>query len=214
MTEDIKHHLSADIMMAYSAGMLPEAFSLMVASHLSLCMACRAEVESYDAVGGAILEDRRAEMTASSLSETLARIASAPVETPAPRSRCAVLPAPLQDYVGGDLSAVKWRSIGMGVKQAILPTSKEATARLLFIPAGAGVPDHGHAGTEITMVLKGAFSDAGNRFARGDLEFADEDVDHTPVAEAGEDCICLAVTDAPLRFHGLIPRLVQPFLKI
>jgi putative transcriptional regulator len=29
---------------------------------------------------------------------------------------------------------------------------------------------------------------------------------------AGEDCICLAATDAPLRFRGLIPRLAQPLL--
>ncbi|MEQ8255670.1 MAG: transcriptional regulator, partial [Roseovarius confluentis] len=37
---------------------------------------------------------------------------------------------------------------------------------------------------------------------------------HTPVAEVGADCICLAVTDAPLRFRGFIPRIAQPFLRI
>jgi putative transcriptional regulator len=34
------------------------------------------------------------------------------------------------------------------------------------------------------------------------------------VAEEGEDCICLAVTDAPLRFKSLIPRLAQPLFRI
>ncbi len=34
---------------------------------------------------------------------------------------------------------VKWRStIGMGVRQAILPTARDASARLLYIPAGQG----------------------------------------------------------------------------
>ena len=96
----------------------------------------------------------------------------------------------------------------------ILATSPEATARLLYIPAGTAVPDHGHNGIEVTMVLQGAFEDADGRFARGDVEVATQDLSHTPVADISEDCICLAVTDAPLRFKGLIPRLAQPFLKI
>ena len=125
-----------------------------------------------------------------------------------------MLPAPLTDYIGGDISAVRWRPVGLGVRQAILPTSGKATARLLYIPAGASVPDHGHNGQELTMVLQGAFSDAGDRFARGDVETADESLEHTPVADPGADCICLAVTDAPLRFRGLLPRLIQPLLRI
>lgn len=102
----------------------------------------------------------------------------------------------------------------MGVKQAVLRTKGNAKARLLRIPAGAAMPDHGHRGIELTMVLKGAFSDEDGRFARGDVEIAHEDVHHTPVADIAEDCICLAVTDAPLRFKGILPRLVQPFLGI
>lgn len=218
MTQDIKHHLTESIMMAYSSGNLPEAFSLLVASHISLCDTCRAQVESFDAVGGALLEDDMddiaAELSDDSFAATMALIAAQDQSESVPAPHCDVLPAPLVDYVGGDLSAVKWRSMGMGVKQAILPTSKDASARLLFIPAGAAVPDHSHHGTEITLVLKGAFSDESDRFARGDLEFADEDVHHTPVADASEDCICLAVTDAPLKFNALLPRLAQPFLKI
>jgi putative transcriptional regulator len=120
----------------------------------------------------------------------------------------------LQHYVGGDLSAIKWRSMGMGVKQAILPTSKAASARLLYIPAGCAVPDHGHRGTELTLVLQGAFVDEHDRFARGDVEVANEELEHTPVADVGVDCICLSATDAPLRFNGFMPRLAQRFLRI
>jgi putative transcriptional regulator len=84
----------------------------------------------------------------------------------------------------------------------------------LHIPAGSAVPDHGHRGTELTLVLQGAFSDEFDRFGVGDLEIATEEDEHTPVAEAGLDCICLAATDAPLKFNGLIQRLAQPFLRI
>ena len=52
----IKHHLSDDLLMAYSAGDLPEAFNLVIATHVSLCDECRARMFELDAVGGELLE--------------------------------------------------------------------------------------------------------------------------------------------------------------
>ena len=66
----------------------------------------------------------------------------------------------------------------------------------------------------MTMVLQGAFQDECDYFARGDVEVADSDMHHKPVADIHEDCICLAVTDAPLRFQGLIPKIAQRFARI
>jgi putative transcriptional regulator len=63
-------------------------------------------------------------------------------------------------------------------------------------------------------VLRGAFVDETARFGPGDIEVANEAMDHMPVADIGADCICLAATDAPLRFRALMPRLAQPFLRI
>ncbi|NUB44926.1 cupin domain-containing protein [Fertoebacter nigrum] len=209
----IRHHVSDTLLMAYSAGQLPEAFNLVVATHLSLCDDCRARLGAFDAVGGAVLADcGAATMPESSLEATLARLNN-PVAAKKTQQR-GDLPAPLLDYIGGGLDAVKWRPLGLGVRQAILSTDRAASARLLYIPAGHAVPDHGHRGTELTLVLQGAFRDATDRFAKGDLEIADEDLQHTPVAEQGPACICLAATDAPLRFLGLIPRLAQPFFRI
>ncbi|MGL4239017.1 ChrR family anti-sigma-E factor [Tabrizicola sp.] len=212
----IRHHLSDQLLMAYAAGQLPEAFNLVVATHVSLCDECRAQLASFDAVGGALLEDAdEIAMGEDALAEALTRIQGLPQATRSePLKSAGVFPAPLADYVGGDLASVRWRRVGGGVKQAILPTGPDATVRLLFIPAGTAVPDHGHRGTELTLVLQGAFADQNDRFSRGDVEIADEDLEHTPVALAGEDCICLAATDAPLRFRGLLPRLAQPLFRI
>lgn len=211
----ITHHLTDALLMSYAAGTLPEAFSLVIATHVSLCDECRARLGGYEALGGSVLDGvETLEVAPVSLEATLARIAGAkPAPKPA-QHRPGIFPRPLQDYVGGDLEAVKWRPVGMGVRQAILPASGGATVRLLHIPAGCAVPDHGHRGTELTLVLQGAFRDEDGRFARGDVEVADEAVEHTPVAEAGEDCICLAATDAPLRFRGFLPRIAQRFLRI
>ena len=102
----------------------------------------------------------------------------------------------------------------MGVRQAILPTAKGASVRLLHIPAGQAMPDHGHRGMELTLVLQGAFSDGVGRYNRGDVDAETEKTWHAPVAEAGLPCICLTATDAPLRFTGFIPRMLQPLFKI
>ena len=211
----IKHHLSEPLLLAYSAGTLPEAFNLVVAAHIDMCDQCRADLAGFDAVGGAMLETETVDVTADSFAATMALIDAAPqVQAAKPARAASVLPAPLHDYIGGDLDQVKWKRVGGGVRQAILATSKDASVRLLHIPAGAAVPDHGHRGTELTLVLQGAFKDEEDRFARGDIEVATEELTHTPVAEEGLDCICLAATDAPLRFTGLLPRLAQPFFKI
>ena len=209
----IRHHLSDPLLIAYAAGNLPEAFGLVVATHVSLCDECRARLETFEAVGGAVVESADAvAMSDGCLEAVMARLGVQDVAPP--RRVRGLFPAPLVDYVGGDLAAVKWRPLGMGVRQAILPTARGASARLLYIPAGQAVPDHGHRGTELTLVLQGAFRDDSDRFGPGDVEIATEELEHTPVAEAGMDCICLAATDAPLRFRALMPRLMQPIFRI
>lgn len=211
----IRHHLSDQLLMAYSAGQLPEAFNLVVATHLSMCDECRAALGAFDAVGGALVEaGNEAAVSEAALDATLTMIAAQKPGVDVPARAAGIFPAPLVDYVGGDLDAVKWRSLGMGVRQAILPTEKGASVRLLHIPAGQAMPDHGHRGMELTLVLQGAFSDGVGRYNRGDLDIETEKTQHTPLAEAGLPCICLSATDAPLRFTGFIPRILQPLFKI
>lgn len=214
----ITHHLSDDLLMSYAAGTLPEAFALVAASHISLCDECRARLGAYEALGGAVLDEVPAVMADEALERGLAACL-AQIDRPAPpppraAMRQGPLPGPLVAWVGGGLEAVRWTPLGMGVRQAILPTSRRASARLLHIPAGVAVPDHGHRGTELTLVLQGAFRDETARFGPGDLEIAGQELEHQPIAEAGEDCICLAATDAPLRFNALLPRLLQPLFRI
>jgi putative transcriptional regulator len=72
---DIKHHLSKELLLAYSAGQLEEGFSLAIATHISMCDQCRAELESMDAMGGAIFENLEPdEIDADSFLKTLALI--------------------------------------------------------------------------------------------------------------------------------------------
>ena len=48
----IKHHLNEQLLMGYAAGILPEAFSLVIATQVSISDEARARLESYEAIGG------------------------------------------------------------------------------------------------------------------------------------------------------------------
>jgi putative transcriptional regulator len=214
----IKHHISDDLILAYATGELDEATSLLIATHMALCPQCRRGLACAEAVGGTLIEAERETAVADGALETLlGRLdgAETPVAPPPARRGEVVLPQPLRDYAGGDVDSLPWRGLGGGVRHLPIAThGSRAKARLLYIPASAKVPDHGHRGLELTLVLAGSFYDEGAWFRRGDVDEADATVQHQPVAGPEEACICLAVTDAPLRFRGIVPRLAQPFLGI
>ena len=214
MNKPISHHLTDQDLLDYSTGKLEESFALAAAVHVSACDQCRATLDSFDAIGGTVLENSsHQEMSQGSFDKTMALISALP-STKVTRKEPSNLPDALAGYIGKSLEDIKWTPIGMGVKQKILHTGDTGTARMLYIPAGTAVPDHGHKGREWTLVLQGAFFDETGHFGPGDIEIADPTVEHTPTAAAGDACICLAVTDAPLRFSGILHRLVQPLLRI
>lgn len=217
----ITHHPNEALLLDYATGTLGEAWALAIATHLALCPGCRRSVAELEALGGSLLASLApATMARGSLEAVMARLdhEPPPQDTPAAPSSSGsapLLPQPLRGYLGGDLDALKWQRLGRGAAQLAVPTSeKNATARLLRIPAGRPVPEHSHNGMELTLVLSGAFGDSTGHYGRGDLQEADTTLSHQPHADAGEDCICLAITDAPLRFSSLAARLVQPFLGI
>jgi putative transcriptional regulator len=213
---NVRHNLPDHLLMGYAAGALPEAFNLVVATHVSLSDDSRARLAAFEAVGGAVIDRATpVDIDESSVDLMIDRIISMPqANARAPRMSAGIFPAPLADYLGHDERAVNWRPVASGVKQSILHADRQGSVRLLKIPAGAEMPDHGHHGVELTLVLQGAFIDGNRRYGRGDIAVADEATEHTPVATSDEVCICLAATDAPLRMKGLLPRLAQPFFRI
>ncbi len=214
------HHASDELLADYESGALAEGWSLAVATHLALCPHCRARARLAASVGGALLDTiEPVAPDDDALAGVLGRLdgaapARAPTETPS--ARPSLVPEPLRSYIGGsDFDALPWRRLGGGARDLRIPTKDGKTnARLLRIKAGEPVPEHGHRGMELTVVLTGTLCDGDERFHRGDLEETNELIEHQPVAGPEADCICLAVTDAPLRFKSLLVRLAQPFLQI
>jgi putative transcriptional regulator len=213
----IRHHVSDELLLDYAAGHLAEGWSLAVATHLAMCPQCRAQLALAEAAGGAMVDNLApVDGPSDSWDNLMARMQGqeAPAApTPKPAVSSNELPEPLRSYVG-NLADIKWRNMGNAQQVLIKTADGETQARLLKIAAGKPVPEHSHGGRELTVVLRGSFHDEVDNFGPGDLEDADGDLTHQPIAGTEEDCICLAITDAPLKFRSRLVRLVQPFLGI
>lgn len=215
------HHPPLDMLVDYASGALPEAEALIIASHISLCPECREEVCFAEAVGGVMLEEiEPAQMSDLALDRVLARLDEpAPIaDSPAPvrlPSLSTFLPQPIADLVGGSFESLSWKTVIRGIEEVRLPDlAGAAKVALMRIRPGVSVPQHTHEGAEFTLVLSGGFSDARGHFERGDLSITGAEIDHRPVADAGEDCIVLAVTTAPLRLTGRFGRFLNPFVRM
>lgn len=215
-----QHHPADDLLIAYATGSQEEPPALVVATHLALCPRCRTEVERLEELGGILLDEQEPEALGDqSLERVLARLDEADPEEPTRRSGAPApadtrVPRPLRDYLGAGLDELDWTSFRGLEKVELLPEASGFRTRLMRIKSGTAMPEHTHEGNELTLVLAGGFSDEHGHFLRGDLAEADASVDHRPVADPGEDCLCLAVTDAPLRLTGPFGRLLNPLLRI
>ena len=201
------------LLAAYSAGTLDPGLHALVASHLLLKPDNRDFVAALEALAASELDSGRPEPL-SRRDERLAAIFSAePVVAQRRLSSVgsSLLPAPLRHYLGHDLEAIRWRAKLPGVKEFRIADNGRGDASLLWVRAGRRMPSHTHEGSEITLVLKGGFSDVTGHYARGDIALAEADLDHKPMTDAGEDCICFAVTDAPLHLTGPFGRLLDRF---
>lgn len=222
----IHHHPHDDLLVAYAAGTLDEARDLLLATHLAICPQCRVAVTKAEMMGGDLLE-RIAPSAVSddALDSVLARLdpsdlepePTASVRTAAPAGP-GLLPNPLRDYLDNQpVDRLRWRWMGPGIRRHDLALRgkgpKPAQAFLLTLEPETVLPQHGHSGDEMTLVLAGGYSDGSGHYLYGDIQHLDSATQHQPIVDPGEQCVVLAVTDGPLRFTGWLPRLLQPILE-
>jgi len=215
----IRHSAPAELLLDYASGSLSEGPALLVAAHLAYSEEARADLTALEAAGGDMLATMPAEaLDDAALARTFARIDAAPEPAPAVQSKEEAarvvgtdIPSVLRRYLP---ASARWRSALGGIEEIELPLAdKSYRAVLMRIGAGRGLPIHRHAGSEYTLVLAGGFADGRDRFDRGDVCVADPAVEHKPVADADEPCVCLVITEAPVVLTGFLGRLLNPFLK-
>ena len=172
MSSMITQHADAATLMSFAAGSLAEPLAAVVAAHAAMCRQCRDELADLDMLGAALLlrqtgapGDSSAKLPDGLAKSGAREIAGRKVD-PAER-----LPAPIALAYNLSFEIIPWKRLGPGVWHHRLPLSEGVTGdlRLLKIAAGRQMPDHGHGGAELTLVLDGAFSDATGEYKRGDL---------------------------------------------
>lgn len=197
------------LLASYAAGSLSAPLHALVASHLEISPLNRGFVSSLEAAKASSMEQGEA-MPLRNRDNALATIFAGPpsgaghVQVADP-----VYPAALLHYFRHSPQDIRWRFRLPGIKEYRVSESGRGDVSLFWIRAGRKMPSHTHEGQETTLVLRGGFTDPQGHYRRGDIAIADAEIDHHPVADPDEDCICFAVTDAPLTLTGPIARMFR-----
>lgn len=184
----------AAFMLDYAAGTLTPAERLAADLHRSLSPRGERHARLAESVGGVLLE-----------SEDFAPVAAhASLESELHHSR---LPAPtrrpseLATMTSAELMALEWRRdiFGMWVCKLATPMG-----HLLRLNPGEHAPHHSHGRRDVTLVLRGSYSDEYGHYERGDLAFAEPGMKHTPEAVGEETCICFIATESGKPILGFL----------
>jgi putative transcriptional regulator len=202
-----RHHPSADILSAYAAGTLEPGFGLGVGAHVEGCAVCRSRVLAYETVSGGALKDLpQVDVAADALAQVMSRLDETPAPAPANDTRPLLQRLPLRPR--------KWIAPGVWVAAVETPHARSNRVYLLSVKPGMPTARHEHSGAEFCTVLQGAYRDELGLFAIGDFAATDTDVNHQPVVQGDEDCICLFATEGRLKPQGLLGRLAFAYADV
>ena len=213
-----KFHPELDLLTEHAAGNLPLAQAACVSAHMNYCEQCRRTSSQLQALGSVLFGNLQGvPVGEAQLDAVLARLDDEPPLSyaNARRETAGRTPAILQRLMSGDFSDLAWKKITSSLSISYLKTGDPNYEFALYhIKAGGRIPEHTHRGSEMTLVLEGGFSDADGSYHQGDFLLREPSDVHAPTALQSEDCICLAVLDAPLKFTSWKYRWMNPFLQL
>lgn len=202
-----RHHPSADILASYASGTLEPGFALVVGAHVEGCAACRRQVARLQAASGAALRALpQAEMASDALTRVMARLDEAPAATVEVDSR------PLLERLS--LKPRKWITPGVWVAAVDTPHDADHRVYVLSIAPGWPAARHEHTGAEFCTVLKGAYRDELGLFQAGDFTAAEDDLNHQPVVQGDEACVCLFAAEGRLKAQGVLGQLAFAYANV
>lgn len=216
---NVTRHPDTAWLMDYANGTLSRNFELILAAHLMACPQCARELRAAERLGAELMMQGAPAPLALAAdrithAETVDCTWVSDRPAPAVNGEALDLPSVVSKYLDCGIGALPWRRAGRGLEVARLRATDEDRLWLVKAAPGTVLPRHTHSGSELTLVLKGAFFSGDTIYAAGDIEDADETVDHQPVVTRDSECLCLAVTDGPLKFRGWLPRLAQGYIGI
>lgn len=211
----------------YACGTLDSSYNLLIESYLEVKPTARKVVTQFETIGGSLLEKncKPAAMDCASLNKVLAamdcamataertKTDSSATHSAAPCAKTETLPSTIRHYMSHHGVTPKWNRMVPGMAFCKLPGQDgRYTITILEAKPGVKVPEHKHNGTEIILVLSGAFKDENGTYTQGDIIINEDKSHHEPVVSGECKCTCLIVADNPMQFTGTITRLLN-FLK-
>ena len=218
-TTDVMKNLDEASRVALEVGYADPGVALL-ADTMAAFHAGAASME--DRLSGAFLErEAPAPMRSNALESVLASIDALEPSEPAFRKAAQAasdginelirLPQPLRDLALESTGQQGWKFGGPGIRTLTLNADGDTEVQIMRLQAGKRVPQHTHEGREYTLCLEGGFSDERGSYGPGDLSVADSNVIHTPIADEDGHCLVLTVTDARLKFTGVLGILQRFF---
>jgi len=211
---NVSKHPDASWFVSYSAGGLSPSFNVLLQAHLAVCSRCRCTLKQADVLGAEFMfgaETVPVEAFSSPQHEVGVKI-DEPIEWS--REEVTDLPHFFDHYIGTHLDGLHWMTAGKGLKVCKLASRQQERLWMLRAQPGTVLPRHSHVGSELTLVLKGAYFSEDSIYGVGDIEDATDETEHQPIVTAEGECICIAAVDGPLQFTGLLPRLAQRLIGI
>lgn len=235
MSYKINHHPDCATLMSYASGTLPEAFRVIVAAHIAMCEHCQAEIALMHDIGGALLENTQSvDLGSSAIDDVMKRFDElymtdnsypnleqkqqtssilADVQSHE-TSSSRILPEAVSKVLNLKDEDINWRFMAPGMRYHKLPLSEDTSGdlRLLKITPGYSLPEHGHGGSEMTLVLQGSYKDEFGAYSAGDIQDVDSEIEHQPIITGHQECICLVAFEQQANFKGLGPKILQPLI--
>ncbi|MCO7226923.1 ChrR family anti-sigma-E factor [Pleionea sp. CnH1-48] len=195
-----QHHPDSQQLLAFASGRLSFARQTAIQIHLNMCPHCASHVHQLESFGGDWLDKLEPQpLTHINAANVLDAIRKQTDSKPQPST---------SDYsdiihkaVRGETDQLNWHWRTKRFAELPLAANDDGLeVKLIYIKPGMKVPKHTHQGKEITVLLQGSFHDHLGHYRRGDYVVRDRNHEHSPQADS--ECICLAITDAPLKFTG------------
>jgi putative transcriptional regulator len=223
----VSFHPDSRFLTDFTTGSLSISEALCVSAHLHYCGKCRARVQQLTDVGSHLFNRLEPESTESddgfeTLMQRIEQHETAEtdeddggaVTSPQHDPLVGRLPPALGRLFRRSLDSLDWLQLGRSLRIAPvdLGDSRRETA-LYDIRAGGRMPEHEHRGEEITVLLKGSFSDRDGKYSRGDFVVRNAGEPHQPTATQDTDCVCLISLERPVKARSLFHRLLEPLVE-
>lgn len=237
----VNFHPSDNDLIEFSAGNTDWALSICISSHIEHCPACARKLRSFNKIGGATLSKcTKTAVSNDSFGRLLKKIKQNEVKeadanqkennTP-PRALASTqkecgtsqdcytsqalddLPQVIQKLLVKN-KPLRWKRIAPALQEAQITTGQNKYEVCFHkIKRGGKIAEHDHGGKEITVVLRGNFSDEHGTYHVGDYLVKESGQIHRPLAAQNQDCLCLSIIEAPVKLTGLTGKLINPFLS-